>query len=240
MPVKPLLLVALLVLPIPVSAEHSHDNVDPFEGVNRTIFAFNETLDDFVMRPLSEGYRYVAPEPVEIGVNNFFSNLGDFTSMINAVLQGEFKGAGRAGGRFLINSTLGIGGLFDPASRAGIEKHRADFGQTLGKWGVSHGPYLMVPFLGPRTVRSGLGSIVDFNLSIQNYVSEPAVRNSLFFARALNGRTQLLQAEELISGDRYIFLRDAYLQQRDIFISGAVVEDNFSDFGDEDDWSEDF
>jgi len=241
MSVKPLLAgVCLTLLMSAVTRADGAQDVDPFEGINRSIFEINSSLDSYVTRPLSKGYRYVAPLPVERGVSNFFSNLTDFNALLNALLQGELAGAGRAGKRFFINTTLGLGGLFDPATRAGIAPHRADFGQTLAKWGMSRGPYLVLPFMGPRSVRSGLGTLVDVNAAPQNYLTDISTRNWLYVVSTVNDRAALLDAEQLISGDRYIFVRDAYLQQREAFVNGGNTQDSFSDFGAEDDWAEEF
>src|SRR5690606_14940539 len=154
---------------------------------------------------------------------------------INAVLQGRPGGAARAGGRFLLNSTIGMLGLFDVASRMGVEPYRTDFGHTLAIWGLPSGPYLVVPALGPRTVRSGTGSIFDGFTSVERTSDDVALRNSLRGLEVIDTRARLLQSEGLMSGDRYIFIRDAYLQRRRALVNDGVVDDGFSDFGD-DDW----
>jgi phospholipid-binding lipoprotein MlaA len=213
--------------------------VDPYESFNRSMFALNENLDKYMIKPVAQGYRYVTPDVVQRGVGNFFANLWDLNAMLNALLQGKPRGAAQAGGRFLVNSTLGVLGLIDTASKMGIRPHRADFGQTLAVWGLEPGPYLMVPFFGPRTVRSGVGTIVDVYAVPQSYIEQVRVRNSLYGLSLVDGRARLLDAEELITGDRYIFVRDAYLQQRAFFVNDGVVEDDFSDFGD-DVWEEEF
>ena len=212
---------------------------DPLEAINRPIFAFNDTLDRFALRPLAQGYDYVMPAPAQRGVSNFFANLYDVTTTLNALLQFRFAGAAQSGGRFLVNTTLGIGGIFDVATPMGIRPYRSDFGQTLAIWGVPEGPYLMLPVFGPRTVRSGAGTLMDtFALSIPPHVDDRSVRNTLWGVELIHGRARLLESDQLISGDRYIFVRDAYLQQRKVFVNDGEVVDEFSDF--EDEWDEEF
>ena len=145
----------------------------------------------------------------------------------------------QSGGRVLVNTTVGLGGLFDVATPMGIRPYRTDFGQTLALWGVPEGPYLMLPLFGPRTVRSGTGTLVDtFALSVPPYVDENSVRNTIWGVELVHGRARLLESDQLISGDRYIFVRDAYLQQRKVFVNDGEVVDEFSDF--EDNWDEEF
>ena len=228
-----LLLLCLLIV-APAMASEAVDP-DPLEALNRPIFVFNERLDQYLLKPAARGYHAVVPDPLEIGVDNFFRNLRDVNVTINSLLQGRPKGAAQAGGRFLLNSTIGILGLFDVASRMGIEPLRTDFGQTLAVWGAPEGPYLMVPLFGPRTMRSGFGTVFDAYTSVEIAIDDVRLRNSLIGLELVSSRVELLKAEDLISGDRYIFIRDAYLQQRRALVNDGVVEDTFSDFGD-DDW----
>lgn len=230
-----ILLLCLLLSPSLSWAE----DPDPLEAINRPIFVFNEHLDQYFLKPVAQGYQFIMPDPAERGVSNFFDNLRDFNGTLNALLQGRFDRAARNGGRFLLNSTFGVLGLFDVASPMGVERYRTDFGHTLARWGTPEGAYLMVPFFGPRTVRSGIGDIVDTYSSPEAQVDDVRTRNTLFFLDVLDGRVRLLKAEDLMSGDRYIFIRDAYLQQRRALVSDGEVEDNFSDFSD-DEWEEDF
>lgn len=212
-------------------------NVDPFEPANRVIFSFNDGLDRYVARPLAKGYRWVTPYFMQRGVRNFIANLYDANGAFNAVLQARFPEAGRSTGRFLINTTVGMLGLVDVASEMGVTPYRTDFGHTLAIWGFRPGPYVMVPFLGPRTVRSGTGFMVDTVASVQ-WQMDATTRNALFALEIIDTRAALLGAEDLITGDRYIFIRDAYLQQREYFVNDGVVDDAFSN-GDEDfDWDE--
>lgn len=234
------LLVLLVLQFAPVQAVAADgNNVDPFEAINRPIFEFNNGLDTLVIRPVAKGYHFVMPDVAERGVNNFFSNLYDIHSALNAVLQGRFAGAAQGSGRFLLNSTLGVAGLFDVATPMGLEPYRTDFGHTLAIWGVPAGPYVMLPLLGPRTLRDGTGTIVDTFTSVQAYLDNVALRNSLYGLELVDARARLLQADELLSGDRYIFVRDAYLQQRNALVNDGEVPDDFSDFGD-DGWDEEF
>ncbi|MFV0478615.1 MAG: VacJ family lipoprotein [Parahaliea sp.] len=213
---------------------------DPFEPWNRAVFIFNDKLDTYLLRPTAQGYHFLMPDFAERGVTNVFANLYDATTVVNAVLQGRLTNAGRSGGRFLVNSTLGVLGLFDVASRMGLMPYNTDFGHTLAVWGVPEGPYLMVPVLGPRTVRSGTGTIVNAYMAPQTYIDNVRLRNSLYGTELVNTRARLLEAEELMSGDRYIFVRDAYLQQRKMLVNDGQVSDSFSDFGDSDDWEDTF
>lgn len=212
-------------------------NPDPWEGLNRKIFAFNEFADRWVLKPVATGYRRITPNRVEQGIGNVFSNLGELTVMLNNLLQGKVVDAASDGGRFLINSTLGVVGIFDVASQLGMEKNSEDFGQTLGYWGVGSGPYVVLPLLGPRTVRDGLGSIPDAYSNPITYIDHTRTQYSVVAVGAVSLRAKLLEAEKMVQGDRYIFLRDAYLQRRQFLVNDGVVEND--DFGDEDfddDW----
>lgn len=236
------LLPLLLILPLSsVQGQviEEETNIDPLESINRPIFALNNGLDKFLIRPAAQVYHIVMPDIGERGVGNFFANLYDVNAAFNALLQGRFQGAFQSGGRFIVNSTAGLLGLFDVATPMGIRPYRTDFGHTLAIWGVDSGPYLMVPFFGPRTMRSGTGTIVDVYASPQAFVDNVRLRNTLYGLELADGRARLLKAEELMSGDEYIFVRDAYLQQRSFFVNDGVVEDDFSNFDDEG-WDEDF
>lgn len=213
-------------------------NLDPYENVNRKIFAFNDGLDRHVLAPVSRGYKTVMPGFAERGVSNFFANLYDFNGTINAVLQGRLLGAAQNGGRFIINSTVGMAGFINIASEMGVPPYRTDFGHTLALWGANSGPYLMVPFFGPRTVRSGTGYIFDSVASIQWGIDSLGTRAFLFGLEVIDTRAAFADAEELITGDRYIFLRDVYLQHREVFVNDGAIQDSFSDFDEEFDWEE--
>lgn len=234
------LLLMILLLQIVsgcATAPAEEANVDPFEGANRAVFVFNDGLDKMILAPVARGYNWVTPGFVQTGVRNFFANLYDLNGAVNAVLQGRFTKMAENTGRFLVNSTVGMFGFIDIASEMGIDPYRTDFGHTLATWGFRSGPYLMVPFFGPRTVRSGTGTMFDTVASLQ-WQLDTTSRNLLFALEVVDNRASLSAAEDLITGDRYIFVRDAYLQQREYFVTGGAVVDTFSDFEDEFDWEE--
>jgi phospholipid-binding lipoprotein MlaA len=190
---------------------------DPLEPMNRGIFAFNEKADEIVLKPVAEGYRAITPGFVRAGVSNFFSNLGEPVNALNNLLQGKPGAAVSDVGRFAMNSSIGILGLWDVATPAGLEKSNEDFGQTLGKWGVESGPYLVLPLMGPSTVRDTLGRVADSPLSPQRYIDRVDVRNTLYVVSIVNTRSELLEAGRLLDTaalDRYTFVRDAWLQRR--------------------------
>jgi phospholipid-binding lipoprotein MlaA len=190
---------------------------DPFEPVNRAIFRFNDALDRNVMRPVAEGYVKVVPSLVRRGVSNFFGNISDAFSAVNNALQGKREPLGNDLGRVLVNSTFGLGGIFDIASEGGIEKYNEDFGQTLGYWGLGPGPYLVIPILGPSDVRDATGLVVHGYFDPINNVTPPENMWELIVLRAIDTRASLLGTEDLVSGaalDRYTFIRSAYLQRR--------------------------
>jgi phospholipid-binding lipoprotein MlaA len=190
---------------------------DPFERFNRGVYQFNEQLDRAVFKPVAEGYRFVLPSFVRQSVSNVFSNLSDVRVGLNNALQGKFTTAYSDFGRVMINSTLGVLGLFDIASEAGIEKHDEDFGQTLGRWGVGDGPFLMLPILGPSSVRDTAGLAVDYFTDPVTYVDPSRSQNQLTGTRLVNRRAELLDAKKVLDAaalDQYEFLRDAYLQRR--------------------------
>ncbi|MBP6701484.1 MAG: VacJ family lipoprotein [Halioglobus sp.] len=236
------LLIVLCAVPCAWSSSDASEqlrNIDPWESVNRRIFVFNETLDRWVLRPVSEGYKFVMPDFAERGVTNFILNIYEFNSFYNSILQGELLGATRAGGRFLVNSTLGLLGFIDVATPMGIEPFRADFGQTLAVWGVDSGPFVMLPLFGPRHVRSTVGYFTDTYTSIPYLIDKETWAWTFWTVEIIDYRARLLDAEDLITGDRYIFLRDAYLQRREVFDTRGNVDDNFSDFEqDTEDWEE--
>lgn len=193
--------------------------IDPFEPMNRAVFTFNEKADDYVIKPLAEAYKFVLPEFVRTGVTNFFSNINDVLIAANNLLQGKPKDAASDIGRFLINSTIGVLGLFDVATDMGLDKNREDFGQTLGVWGISDGPYVVLPFFGASNIRDTVGLVVDietdFMINTNKLNSDEKIAvNAL---RVINRRADLLDAGQLLEDaafDKYSFVRDGYLQRR--------------------------
>ena len=191
---------------------------DPYEGFNRAMFSFNDTVDTYALKPVATAYKNVLPSFVQTGVNNFFGNLSDAWSAVNNLLQGKGEAGMSDVTRFALNSTLGIVGLFDIASEAGLQKHKEDFGQTLGTWGVPSGPYLMLPLLGPSTVRDTVALPVDIKGDIWAYKEPVYIRNSGTVLRVVDQRANLLDASSLLEDaalDRYEFIRDGYLQRRE-------------------------
>ncbi len=203
---------------------------DPWQGYNRAMFKFNDTLDRWFLKPVAKGYRAVTPNFLERGISNVFSNIGEVPSTLNGVLQGNVKGAAQDTGRFLVNSTLGIGGLFDVAKHMKLpaDDHE-DFGQTLAVWGVGQGNYLVLPLLGPSTLRDGFAKPVDWYTDPITYIEHDQTRLSVKFVSLLDTRASLLPLEENIVGDKYTFIRDAYLDRRNYVIHNGEVEDTFGD-----------
>jgi phospholipid-binding lipoprotein MlaA len=190
---------------------------DPFEPLNRGIYKFNDGVDKVLIKPLAEAYRFVLPQFVRTGVGNFFSNLNDVIVALNNLLQGKFTNAVSDIARLALNSTAGLAGLFDIATEAGLEKNNEDFGQTLGYWGIGDGPYIVLPILGPSSLRDSFGWIGDVYAWPVTYVKRTDVRNSLTGLRIISGRSELLEASRILETaalDPYEFLRDAYLQRR--------------------------
>lgn len=208
---------------------------DPWEGFNRAVFRFNDTADRWVLKPVAVSYRQITPIFVQHGVSNFFGNLHEVPDTIYSVLQWKWGRAGKDAGRFLINTTVGIGGIFDVARHMGLEGDEGeDFGQTLATWGVPSGPYLVLPLMGPGTMRDAPASVVDWYTTPVNYVDHNVTNYSLRAADMVQSRAALLKAESLIQGDRYVLLRDAYLQRREYMINDGQLEDDSSDdFGDD-------
>lgn len=229
-----MLLLTGILLSNQVLAETTNIPEDPWEGFNRKVYVFNDTLDTYALKPLAKGYRAVTPDPIENGISRMFSNLGEIVNVMNDLLQGKFSQAGNDTGRFLVNTTVGLVGFFDVAQHAGMPKSDGeDFGQTLGTWGVSSGPYVMLPLFGPSTVRDGPAKIVDQLVNPINEIDHVPTRNVVYGVNIISNRAELLKAEELISGDKYSFIRDAYLQRREYLLNDGNVEDDFGAYGDE-------
>lgn len=209
---------------------------DPWEPYNRSMYKFNDAVDKAVLKPVAQGYGTAMPEFGKTMVTNFFSNLDDILVTINDVLQFKFSQAASDGTRVLFNSTFGLLGFFNVAS--GLEKHNEDFGQTLGYWGVGPGPYVVLPFFGPRTVRDSFGLAVDSFASPVRLISSVPIRNELYVTRTVDTRTGLLDNEKVLDEaamDRYSFIRDGYLQQRrSLIYDGNPPREKFNDEEDSD------
>ena len=191
---------------------------DPLEGYNRAMFGFNDTLDKAIIKPVASGYKAVMPDFARTGVTNFFANLADIWIGINNILQGKVGEGVSDLGRFAINSTIGIVGLIDVASKAGLDKHNEDFGQTLGRWGVGSGAYVVLPFFGPSNVRDGFSRLViDWHGDPLWYVGNVPTRNELIGVRIVDDRANLLDLSRLAEEaalDHYAYVRDAFMQRR--------------------------
>jgi phospholipid-binding lipoprotein MlaA len=210
---------------------------DPLEGMNRAVFAVNDTLDTWIAKPVAKGYRKAAPGFVEVGVSNFFDNLGEFPNVLNDLLQAKWGQAGHDSVRLVLNTFAGLGGLVDVAAEVGLEKSQGeDFAQTLRKWGVPAGPYLVLPILGPSTLTDAVGIPVDWVTTPSSYLSEDRLRYGLTVLNFTDKRANLLDAEGLISGEKYVFYREAYLQNRAFMVSDGAVKDDFG--GELDDFEE--
>lgn len=194
---------------------------DPFEPFNRSVTRFNDGLDEAIVKPVAQAYQNTVPSPVRTGVNNFFGNLSDVWSFVNNVLQAKPQEAVDSFMRVSVNTLIGLGGVLDWATPMGIERHSEDFGKTLGRWGVATGPYLVLPVLGPSTVRDAAARVVDAQGDLVMQVNNVPVRNSLYVLRAVDLRAGLLRAGEVLDQaalDKYSFTRDAYLQRRGVVI----------------------
>jgi phospholipid-binding lipoprotein MlaA len=204
---------------------------DPFEPFNRSVYAFNDTVDRAVVKPVAQGYSTVVPGPVKTMVSNFFSNLDDVVVTANDVLQLKFKQAASDGARVIFNSTFGLLGLINVTDR--LEKHNEDFGQTLGYWGVPSGPYLVLPILGPSTIRDGSGRYTDSFASVISNTKQVSTRNSAWALEGLDTRAGLLETEKVMDDaviDRYSFIRDAYLMHRQSLVyDGNPPRQKFDD-----------
>lgn len=211
------------------------DNGDRFESFNRAVFKFNMTADRWLIRPVAKGYDYVLPDPVQSGVGNFFDNLKEVSNIVNDGLQWKWGQAANDSGRLLINSTIGVLGVFDVARKMGMEKSDGEtFTQTLAKWGVPRGPYLVLPVLGSNTLRGTVGLPVEWKLSPTSYVEPFEAKMGIKALEQLHVRAELLATEELASGDFYTFVREAYLQRLEYLENDGKVEDSFGDdFGDD-------
>lgn len=232
-------IVLLLMFSASSLVSASDENVDPWQGFNRSVFEFNETLDAYVAKPVAQGYQAITPQFLDTGISNFFSNLEDVLIVANDVFQLKPVQALSDTGRFLINSTIGLLGFFDVASHIGLIKHNEDLGQTLGYWGVGSGPYVMLPVLGPSSVRDAFGIAGD-SLSGIGYtraVETTAQQGGLWLLRNVDVRADLIASEGLISGERYSFFRSFYMQRREYLVNDGIMADD--EFDEDEDFDED-
>ena len=208
---------------------YSSEVNDPFENINRKTFEFNENLDEKILKPTAKFYSKFPPR-VKNGITNFFNNLEEVDTCVNQLLQGKPKKSANDLTRFLINSTVGLGGFIDVASKMGLERHEEDFGQTLAVWGVGEGPYIMLPGLGPSTVRDTFSRPVSSFLSVTFHMTETDVNIALKSIDAIETRERLLDVESLLSGDKYAFVKDAYIQSIKYEVKDGIdVQDDFVD-----------
>jgi phospholipid-binding lipoprotein MlaA len=226
---------------IPAAPKEERAASDPWEPMNRRLSAFNDNLDKVTLKPLAKAYEAVFPRPVRRGIDNFSKNLLIPSSIFNNLLQGKIRNSLSETGRFVANTALGMGGLLDVGADLGLEPHREDFGQTLAVWGVPDGPYLVLPILGPHTLRDATMVPLDFAMDPAFHIDHDRTRLTVQVVRAVNVREQLFVAEALIadSFDRYLSIRESYLQNRQFQIyDGDPPEDEdfYDDF--EDDFEE--
>jgi phospholipid-binding lipoprotein MlaA len=207
---------------------------DPLQNLNRKIHELNfEILDPALIKPAATIYDRLTPRLIRIGVNNFFSNLDEIPNAVNSLLQGKIGQAANDTGRFIVNSIFGLGGFLDVATDAGIQPSQGeDFGQTLAVWGVSNGPYLMLPFIGPSTLRDAPSNVLDSFLDPFAYNDNYGMRAGIKAIDIIALRAELLGIDDVMSGDKYIFVRDVYLQNREYVIADGAIEDDFDDLED--------
>ena len=224
------------------AAEQDAVNPDPWEGWNRRVHAFNETVDKYALKPVAKGYRKVTPGWLDDSVTRVFENLKDVRSALNNVLQWEWRNASSNTGRVLVNTTLGIGGMFDVATRINLKKYPDDLGSTFAVWGMGEGPFLMLPFLGPSTVRDTVAIWPQDYMWPPHYIEHDLTRYSVTAVYVVDLRADLLDIEKNIVGDRYTFIRDFYLQTRRLQAGEEPPPDDFGadsfddDWGDDEDW----
>ena len=227
-------LVLLLLASAHFTFSEEIQKVDPLEEINRVFYELNfNLLDPVIIKPIAIIYDQATPKPVRQVLRNFFSNLDEVPSLVNNALQGKLGQAGNNAGRFLMNTTIGLGGFFDVAKKAGLQPGEdEDFGQTLAVWGVPAGPYLMLPFFGPSTFRDAPSNFVDSLFDPFSYNNRLPVRVAIKGIDLIALRADLLGIDDVISGDEYLFIRDVYLQNREYVIGDGAIEDDFDDLDD--------
>lgn len=225
--------ITLKNLNVDASAEQPTAIKDPFEPINRKIYKFNDTLDRNILLPVARGYKKRVPQPIRTGVSNFIYNLAEPWDAVNLLLQGEPKWSAQSVGRFTVNTLTSLG-FGDYASKKGLINRDVDFGQTLGKWGVHSGPYVMLPFLGPSTFRDAFGRVVDRFGRVQYYIDKNSFYWTSYGVLALDKRAQYIGVEDIVQGDQYTLIRDLYLQRRQFKVSGEQQSSVDNSFGDTD------
>lgn len=231
-PLNKVLIVLVLLISGLCTSSIQAQSIDPWRDANERVFAFNDFFDQILVRPVAATYTTFVPRMARQGIGNFFSNINEINVFVNDLLQLKFNDALSDSGRFFINSTLGIVGFIDVATGMGLEKNEEDFGQTLGAWGVGSGPYVVLPVFGSSNVRDSFGLVLDTLFNPIQYHDDAGVRMSLFVVEEIDTRASLLSLDELVSGDRYLFFREAYVQRRDYLVNDGQIDDEFGDFGD--------
>ena len=226
----PFLLFAFFI----IAEEEKNVDADPFEDINRVVFNVSDSLDEVLLKPTAQIYSDYTPLFLKDSVTNFFYNIAEIDTVINQLLQGKPKLAAQDSLRFLINTTIGIGGIFDIATRMGLSRHDEDFGQTLGYWGVPAGSYVFIPFVGPSTVRDLFGIPLSWYVSGSFAIEDEKTKIVFSSLDVIETRERILAAENLIVGDKYEFVKDVFLQSREHSVQDGEVEDEFlSEFEDE-------
>ena len=234
-----LLAIIALLMSGCATTQQTDETYDPWEGYNRAMYSFNDAFDRTLLKPVAKGYDAILPDAISQAITNIFSNLNEITVIFNDLLQFKFSQAADDTGRFLLNSTVGVAGIFDVAGHAGHEKNNEDFGQTLGTWGFGPGPYFIVPLLGPRNVRDGVfGLAVNIWTEPVSYIDHVPTRNQLYGLWYVDTRANLLSVDKVIDEaaiDEYTYVRDAYLQHRQHLVyDGNPPEDEDFDVFEED------
>jgi phospholipid-binding lipoprotein MlaA len=222
---------------LPAMVVYAEETADPLEPANRKVFSFNDALDRWIVKPVARGYDKL-PDPIQRGLHNMFENLETPGTAINQFLQGKPNEGMSDLTRFLANSTFGLFGWFDVATKGGVPKHEEDFGQTFAVWGIGSGPFVMLPGLGPSTTTDTVGNVLDWFTNPVNLINPERDRYIVRGVDLIDTRAELLSVEQLMSGDRYLFMRDAYLQRREFLINDGVVEEDPFLEGFEDDYED--
>lgn len=221
----------VILLLLTVLSGCASSNNDPFEGYNRAMYKTNKVLDQYTLKPLTKGYEAIMPDPAERGVSNFFNNLKEVNTFANSLLQGKFHNAAASSARFVWNTTLGLGGLFDVATAMNIEATPEDFGQTLRTWGVPAGPYIVLPLLGPSTLTDSVGLVGDYYVSpsYQYHWPNKTQQYSFYLLGAVDKRSKLSNLEKLLNNatvDEYTFVKTSYLQRRAALVRDGKADEN--------------